>query len=134
MLDDVIQSIVDEIDNLVKDGRSYRWIAGKMGVSYTTVENLHKGATKNPEISTIIKYAKGLGLDMHRIAHHVFDLDPPEELMEMEGLLKEIYEMLQRVDRSAQAVIKSMLQFHLQQHPQGGDSQTEMPEAKSGYG
>lgn len=131
MLDNVVRIIVDEIDGMIKDGRSYRWIGKKLGLSYGTVQNLHQGSTKKPEMETLVKAAEGLGISIHNMAHLAFDLDPPEDMMEMEGALKEICDIVVQMDEGQKREVVGYLKRMLEE---GSDAQDTTKDAQAGHG
>jgi len=83
------------------------------GLSRQTYYDVLNDKQKNgPTWATVLAMADGAA-DKHIFAHLIFDLEPPEKMMELEGPLREICKMVLLLDEDARrelmGYIKRML-------------------------
>jgi len=84
-------------------------------------------------LGRIISLGESAEFDPHLLAHLVFDLDPPEEMMEIGGTLKDICDLVLELNDDERRMLKSMIVFYRDEYLDGGEAPTKEP-AKEGFG
>ncbi|MDY6796994.1 MAG: hypothetical protein SWK76_17180 [Actinomycetota bacterium] len=107
----------------------------KTGISRQTYHEILTDKQKDgPRFSNIMQMANSGVIDKHEFAHYVFDLDPPEEIMEVEGTLKEIHDLLMQMNEDERLMLKSMIEYHMKGRIIGGGNEDETGTQEAGFG
>ncbi|NPV60010.1 MAG: helix-turn-helix transcriptional regulator [Actinobacteria bacterium] len=118
-------------------GLSLRDMEPLTGLRYVTINDVELEKGKNgPLLNTIKLIARGGKFDIHRIAHAAFDLPEPEQLGELDDLLKELCD---RVMNLSEEDRKSVLTYvktltRMRQEEQGGGADITTQDAQAGFG
>ncbi len=72
--------MAEKVEERKRSGESYRTIAERSGLTHTTIANIHKlMLRREPNLETIIKFWRGMGLSDHEVGHLIMGLGPPGE-------------------------------------------------------
>lgn len=113
-------------------GKSIRIVAGLAGVSYGNLCDIENDK-QSPYIYTVKGIAESTGMDLHRLAHFAFDLDPPEK-MELRGRIKELCDIVIGFSEDEQALLLALVKFYIDQILGGGGDLDKSQASQAGHG
>ncbi|MDI7252926.1 MAG: helix-turn-helix transcriptional regulator, partial [Actinomycetota bacterium] len=118
-------------------GLSLRRLGEITGVRHITINEIELGKSKTgPRLGTIKLIASKAGFDIHRIAHAAFDLDPPELLGELSGVLKRICEIVLSLTEQERELLLQKIEGWVEgiRDREGGGAKNETLDAQVGHG
>ena len=102
-----------------------------------TLHDIERGRLKQgPRLDTLITIGKRAGYDMHELAHHAFDLPPPEQLGELSGDLKRICDMVMGLTEEERRRLLDKMEGWIEgvREAKGGGGTERNLDAKAGHG
>jgi transcriptional regulator with XRE-family HTH domain len=121
----------------LKKGLSLRKLAELTQISRVTLHDIERGRLKQgPRLDTLITIGERAGYDMHELAHHAFDLPPPERLGELSGDLKRLCDLVMGLSEEERRRLLDKIEGWIEgmRDAGGGGVEGRSLDAQAGYG
>lgn len=129
--------IADGLKKLREErGLSLRKLAEITGISRVTLHDIERGKQKQgPRLETIKTIGEKSDFDIHLLAHYTFDLPEPEELGELDDLLKELCDEVMSLDEEDRKNVLTYVKTlkHMRSEEGGGEID-EAQNTQAGFG